>query len=225
MTNRVNFSCAIPTIPQENSLPVSSKSPPSPHLTSTLSRANAKAAEGGCFEWIKQIFQKILQFFGLASVSETTSQSVLEDRIAQGKRIIDEHLQKDFIVNANTPNKAMIIVIKYNGECKMVHGRAQDVKNNSIDVAKTMVRELLTRHASAPSAKLEIDTMLIQKNNINEYDYWHFDNSINFENGRHTGGCGDFPRVGRVRLGSILISHVPDRGYQQTLSNFFVHQF
>jgi hypothetical protein len=228
MINKINFTCATPVNLQPDSLPISSKTPPSPHLISTISpRANAKTAEGGCCDWIKQLFQKILQFFGLASAPETSSTlSVLEQRIAQGKAIIDEHLQKDSIVNANTPDKAMIIVIQYNGECKMVYGRAQDVKNHSIDVAKTMVREILTRHASAsPSAKLRIDTMLVKKNGINDYDLEQLNNRINFANEEREGGSGGFINGGRARLGSYLICSIPDRGHQQTLSNFFVHQF
>ncbi|MBS0604922.1 MAG: hypothetical protein JSS60_07800 [Verrucomicrobia bacterium] len=187
---------------------------------------NAKAAEGGFCDWIKELIQKICRFFGLASEPETSiarANRLLEEKIAEGKQIIDRHMQQDPIANANASNQAIIIVIQYNGECKIDFGKAQNVKNNS-EVAKAMVREVFNRHASAPNAKLEIDTILIRKNNVNDYDYQHFDNSINYADGRRGSGGGGSDGLGMARLGAILISAIPDRQHQRTIADFIRHQ-
>ncbi|MBS0603589.1 MAG: hypothetical protein JSS60_00975 [Verrucomicrobia bacterium] len=230
MTNKIDNIFTTPKhltlSPQQT--PITTQSIPCPpsFSTSSLSRLNAKAAEGGFCDWVKELIQKICRFFGLASEPETSiarASRLLEEKISLGKGVIDSHMQKDFIVNANTPNKAIIITIKYNGECKVDYGKAQNVKND-IEVAKAMVRELLSRHPSAVSTKLEISTMLITKRSNNDFDIHHVDDSVNFANGVHQGGSRSNEGCGLIQLGRILLSAIPEHQNQRAIASFIRDQ-
>jgi len=226
MTNKIDFTHTAPTPHSQSPLTISSAPRPATFLTSTLSRMDAKAAETSCCDWLKNLFQNLFRFFGLSAPLETSAERaarILEERTAQGKRIIDDHLQRDFIINANTPNKALVVLISYNGESKIHYGRAQEVKN-STDVSKAMVRELLTRHASSPSAKLEINTMLFEKNNDHTFNFVQVDNNINFANGARMGGFGDIPGCNPNTLSRILDSSIPNLQHRLAVTGFLTNQ-
>jgi hypothetical protein len=222
--NKIDFTLAAPLQNTQEASPIAtSRLPrPIPYTASTLTRLNAKASDGGCCGWINQIWQWILRLFGASPAPEATTITGLESRIERGKRIIDNHFQSSFIVNGNSPRSAIVVVMKYNGLCKVSFGSASD-QRNSIDVTKALLRELLTR-GEAAETKLEIDTMLFEKNPDNSFNYWHTDDSINFDTGHHGSGSGSFPGIDPSRALRILWTEIPDQEYQRNVGQYLIRQ-
>ncbi len=222
--NKIDFTLAAPVQNSHETSPIATSRPPrlTPYTTSTLTRLNAKASDEGCCGWINRVWQWILRLFGASPALEAPIITGLESRIERGKGIIDNHFQSSFIVNGNSPRSAIVVVMKYNGLCKVSFGSASD-QRNSIDVTKALLRELLTR-GEAAETKLEIDTMLFEKNRDNSFNYWHIDDSINFDTGRHGSGSGSFPGIDARSALMILQRGIPEQEYLRNVGQYLIRQ-
>jgi hypothetical protein len=226
--NKIDFTFTVPKLTPRETSSIATSPPPRPtsYTTSTLTRLNAKASGEGFCGWINQIWQWILRFLGVSTALEATTITGLENRINEGKRIIDNHFQANFIVNANSPRAAIVVVMKYNGQCKVNFSRARDMRNT--EVTKALLVDLLTHgestQTSSDSNKLEINTMLFEKNPDNSFNHNHTDNSINFNTGRRESGCGENPEIDASRALAILQTEIPDQAILRNVGQYLIRQ-
>ena len=84
----------------------------------------------------------------LLSERNLNFETSLERRISKGKQILDDHFQKDFIVNSSAEHSAIVIVMKYNDQCEVSVGTAF-IQRNELDTIKAQLSQLLTNRLLA----------------------------------------------------------------------------
>jgi hypothetical protein len=187
-------------------------------------RMSANASEGGICSWITNFIHRICQLLGLVS-SDTVTETPLESRIAEGKRILDHHFQQNFITHANPHHSAIIVVMKYNGQYKVSYGRAQSVSID-VDMLKAQLRELLTREESGhnDNSMLEVGTLLFEKNNAT-FNFFHIDSRLKFADGsRGVWGPGYSNNLERAAVFNRICRVIPAGADQQMILDFVIHQ-
>jgi hypothetical protein len=195
---------------------------------SSVNRMPARASEGGFCSWLTRLFNKICGFFGFRTASASPSNSAaiaLEKRIEEGKRIIDNHFQTDFIRNANAPHSGIVVVMKYNGHHRVSMGTA-DTQRNSTDVLKAQLRELLTREAQVGDGELRMETMLFERHPVvsGHFKFAQVDSWKIFGTGRSGGGDGNSGCIGQTGVRLQLERAVPAETDRQQIADFLFNR-
>ncbi len=245
--NKIGFTLTVPKHAPLD-LPGKTSAAPCPNqfTASTLTRLNAKASdEGGLCGWINQIWQWILSLFGASSSATLETRSIpqqlplpqgsigptridpteLAERITRGNQIIDGLFRRPFIVNANGPRSAIMVVMQYNDQCKMQIGRAADIRN-ALPTIKNMLQQLLTeessRHVSQPDAhSLSFSIYRFDKGTM--YSYEHTNSLSNFLNYETTEGSGRNAGFEETTLNQLLAIELQQPHLTQA-ANYLINQ-
>ncbi len=122
MRTRLDLTLTVPSyivLNQEANLQ-SNTSTTQSNSTSSLSRLNAKAAEGGFCDWIKQLSLKICRFFGLSFGAPHNTRRVLtaqelQERIQKGRDFINNNIDHHLGNSArNLSRDKFLVVMSYN---------------------------------------------------------------------------------------------------------------
>ncbi len=213
------------------------QTPPSKGISGTSSsiswRMDANASEGGICSWLTNLIHQICRLFGLASseTSETSTvaETPLEKRIVQGKQILDNHFQQNFIIHANPPNhSAIIVVMKYNGHYQVSFGLSV-VQKNGLDAIKAQLQQLLSEQEQRHNndSKLEIETLYIEKNirgHLTHFNFTHVNSWLKFSDESRGGGPGQAANLGRAAIYNQILRAIPPGADQQRVVNFVINQ-
>ncbi len=178
--------------------------------------------EGGFSSWIANIFNQICRLFccSSASDSEVRPLTPLENRIAEGVRILDNHFQSDYVLNANSPGSAIVVVMKYNGNYRVSVNTARIQRNAGREANKAMLRELLNAESQISDGRLEIETMHFEKQNNNTFNLAYVDKSIKFADGNRMAGGGSHPSIHQATVYRQLERAIPSEGERRRVFEF-----
>jgi hypothetical protein len=211
--------------------------------------------QGGVCGWINQVWQWILSLFGASSSPTLETRSIpqpqpvgpigglplpppqgpigpttidateLAERITRGNQIIDGLFRRPFIVNANGPRSAIMVVMKYNDQCKMQIGRAAEVRN-AIPTTKNMLRQLLTeessRHVSQPGAH-RLSVIIYRFDKGLTYSFEDASSWFNFLNYESGGGGSRNEEFGETTLNQLLAFELEQPHLTQA-ANYLINQ-